>query len=81
MRTTIQLDPEVYEAARREAQRQNLSIARLLARLVEHGLQAATAPSPPTKRGGRFLAVTPASQDARVSSDQIQKLIDIQGIL
>ncbi len=81
MRTTIELDPDLHEAVRRQAQRQNLSLARLLGRLVEQGLRAASDQAPPTQKSGRFTVIAPATPDARVTSEQIQKLIDDEGIL
>lgn len=81
MRTTIELDPAVHESVRRQAQRQNLSMARLLGRLVEQGLRASTQSSAPTMRSGRFNVIAPAAPDARVSSDQVRKVIDDEGIL
>ena len=81
MRTTIELDPDLHESVRRQAQRQNLSMARLLGRLVEQGLRTATEPSPPTVRSGRFQVIAPATPQARVSSDQVHKVIDDEGIL
>lgn len=81
MRTTIELDPEVHESVRRQAQRQNLSVARLLGRLVEQGLRAATSEAPSSMCSGRFQVIAPATPEARVSSDQVHKLIDDEGIL
>ena len=83
MRTTIELDPDLHEAVRRQAQRQKLSMARLLGRLVEQGLQASTSTqlTPPTLRSGRFQVIAPGTPDARVSSDQVHKVIDEEGIL
>ena len=81
MRTTIELDPDLHESVRRQAQRQNLSIARLLGRLVAQGMRAATEPSPPNLRSGRFQVIAPAAPGVRVSSDQVYKVIDDEGIL
>ena len=81
MRTTIELDPAVHEYVRKQAQRQNLSMARLLGRLVEQGLRSTTPQVTPAVRSGRFQVVAPAVKDARVTSDQVQKLIDDEGIL
>jgi predicted DNA-binding ribbon-helix-helix protein len=80
-RTTIELDPAVHESVRKLAQRQNLSMARLLGRLVEQGLRATTEPVAPALRSGRFQVIGPAVQDARVTSDQVHKVIDDGGIL
>jgi len=82
MRTTIELPPALHESVRRQAMRQNISMARLLGQLVERGLGAATTESAPqSTRSGRFQVIAPADADARVSSDQVHKLIDEEGIL
>ena len=81
MRTTIELDPDLHETVRRQAQRQNLSLARLLGRLVEQGLRAGTEQALPTRKSGRFTVIAPATPGARVTSEQVQKLIDEEGIL
>ena len=81
MRTTIELDAHLHESVRRQAQRQNLPMARLLARLVERGLLASAEPSPPSLRSGRFQVIAPAAPDARVSSEQVHKVIDDEGLL
>lgn len=82
MRTTIELEPAVHESVRRQAQRQNVSMARLLGRLVEQGLRASTQPaSAPMMHSGRFQVIAPAMQGARVTSDRVQKVIDDEGIL
>lgn len=81
MRTTIELDPQLHETVRRQAQRQNLSMARVLGRLVERGLQASTQASPSSMRSGRFQVIPPGTPDARVSSEQVHKVIDDEGIL
>lgn len=81
MRTTIELDPALHETVRKQAQRQNLSMARLLGRLVEQGLRASMPPSAPTMRSGRFNVIAPATPQARVSSEQVHKVIDDEGLL
>ena len=43
MRTTIRLDDELFERLKREAQRQNLSLTRLINRVIEAGLDVAPA--------------------------------------
>ena len=81
MRTTIELDPAVHESVRKLAQRQNLSMARLLGHLVEQGLRATTEPVAPALRSGRFQVIGPAVPDARVTNEQVRKVIDDEGIL
>ena len=81
MRTTIEIEPALHESVRRQAQRQNLSMARLLGLLVERGMRAPAQTAQPSVRSGRFQVIAPAAPDARVSSEQVYKLIDDEGIL
>ena len=81
MRTTIELDPELHESVRRQALRQNTSMARLLGQLVQQGLRASADASLPSARSGRFSVIAPAASGAKVTSEQVHKLIDDEGIL
>jgi len=81
MRTTIDLDPQLHELVRRQAQREKLSMARLLGRLVEQGLRKSPNQSLPMVKSGRFQVTAPASPGARVTTEQVQKLIDEEGVL
>ncbi|MGC3987730.1 MAG: hypothetical protein QM777_25080 [Pseudorhodoferax sp.] len=81
MRTTIELDPAIHESVRRQALRQNMSMARLLGQLVQQGLRASTEAAPPSVRSGRFQAIAPAAAGAQVTSEQLHKLIDDEGVL
>jgi hypothetical protein len=82
MRTTLELDADLHALVQRRAQREGISMARLLGRLVAHGLRGAQADSAPaTQRSGRFTVLAPATDQARVSSDTVQKVIDEEGIL
>jgi hypothetical protein len=56
-------------------------MARLLGQLVEQGLRASTEAAPPSVRSGRFQAIAPASVGAQVTSEQLHKLIDDEGVL
>lgn len=81
MRTTIELDPALHESVRRQAQRQNISMARLLGQLVQQGLRASTDPAPPSVRSGRFQVIAPGAVGTQVTSEQLHKLIDDEGVL
>lgn len=82
MRTTIELDPGLHNLIQRQAQREGVSMARLLGRLVEQGLRGPQIDAlPSTQRSGRFTVLAPASANARVTSDAVQKVIDEEGIL
>lgn len=82
MRTTIELDEHLHALVQRQAQREGLSMARLLGRLVAQGLYGShSGDEPETQRSGRFTVLAPASPEARVSSDTVQKIIEAEGIL
>ena len=82
MRTTIELDEHLHALVQRQAQREGLSMARLLGRLVAQGLRGPAAGDTPTvQRSGRFTVLAPASAQARVATGTVQKVIDEEGIL
>ena len=82
MRTTIELDEHLHALVQRQAQREGLSMARLLGRLVAQGLHGpAPDAAPPVQRSGRFTVLAPASDQARVASSTVQKVIAEEGIL
>jgi len=81
MRTTIELSAELHEAVRRQALRQNTSLAKLLGQLVEQGLRSAADKATPSARSGRFQVIAPATPHAHVTSERLHKLIDEEGIL
>lgn len=82
MRTTIELDEQVHALVQRQAQREGLSMARMLGRLVAQGLYGSrSADEPVMQRSGRFTVLAPASREAHVSSEAVQKIIEEEGIL
>lgn len=81
MRTTIELDPALHETVRRQALRQNVSMAKLLGQLVQQGLHASTDPAPPSMRSGRFQVIAPGAAGVQVTSERMYKLIDDEGVL
>lgn len=82
MRTTLDITPETHESVRRLAQRQGVSMSRLLGLLVERGLQAQDEKQAlPTARSGRFQVIAAEPGQARVTQQCIQKVIDEEGIL
>jgi len=82
MRTTIELDEDLHTLVQRQAQREGLSMARLLGRLVAQGLRGLQAQgAPATQPSGRFTVLAPATPEACVSSAAVQKVIDEEGIL
>jgi negative regulator of replication initiation len=81
MRTTIELDESLHERMRRQAQREGISLARLLGRLVEHGADAPRKATVPTRKSDRFTVIAAAAPDARTTVSAVQKMIDEEGIL
>ncbi|MEW6168509.1 MAG: hypothetical protein AB1651_12555 [Pseudomonadota bacterium] len=81
MRTTIELDEELHERMRRQAQREGISLARLLGRMVERGAQISPAGRAPAGRSGRFKVIAAAAPGTRTASSAVQKVIDEEGIL
>jgi len=81
MRTTIELDESLHERMRRQAQREGISLARLLGRLVEHGADAPRKASVPTRKSDRFTVIAAAAPHARTTIGAVQKVIDEEGIL
>ncbi|MFT4104047.1 MAG: hypothetical protein QM674_24085 [Burkholderiaceae bacterium] len=81
MRTTIDLDPQLHARARRRAQREGISLGRMLGKLVEQGLQGAAAGVPAMQRSGRFTVLAPAAPHARGASAAVQQAIDEEGVL
>ncbi len=83
MRTTVDLEPQLHARVRRRAQREGISLGRMLGKLVEQGLQGVPANNEPPamQRSGRFTVLVPATPDAKVASAAIQQIIDDEGIL
>lgn len=83
MRTTIDLDPQLHAQVRRRAQREGLSLGRMLDKLVKQGMQqgADATDEPILQRSERFIALIPATQSAKVASVTVQQVIDEEGIL
>jgi hypothetical protein len=81
MRTTIELDKQSHERLRRQAQRQGISLARLLGKLVESAERIAGNEPVPEIRSGRFRTIAGIRPGARTASHVVQKVIDEEGIL
>jgi hypothetical protein len=71
MRTTIRLDDELLERLKREAQRQNISLTRLINRVIEAGLETA-----PARRKRAFRQQVFSMGVPRVSLDKALALAD-----
>jgi hypothetical protein len=81
VRTTIELSDALHERLRRQSQRDDIPLARLLGSLVERGLQADIMQAPPKRQSGRFMVLAPAATGARVTASAVQKAIDETGVL
>ncbi|MFT4197465.1 MAG: hypothetical protein QM601_06065 [Pseudoxanthomonas sp.] len=83
MRTTIDLEPQLHARVRRRAQREGLSLGRMLGKLVEQSMQSAPSggEAPAMQRSGRFAVLVPTVQDAKVASAVVQQAIDDEGVL
>lgn len=81
MRTTIEMEESLHEQVRRRAQREGLSLSRMLGKLVGQALRQGEEATVPTQRSGRFEVIAPATPDARATSSAVQKVMDEEGIL
>lgn len=80
MRTTIEMNDGLHEHMRRQAQRENISLARLLGRLVEQAANAAAQDNLLSQRSGRFTVIAGGAGTC-TKSQKVQKVIDEEGIL
>ena len=81
MRTTIEMEEGLHEQVRRRAQREGLSVSRMLGKLVGQALRQNEEATVPTQRSGRFEVIAPAAPRARATSSAVQKVMDEEGIL
>ena len=81
VRTTIELSDALHERLRRQSQRDDIPLARLLGSLVERGLQADIVQAPPKRQSGRFVVLAPATMGPWVTASAVQKAIDEPGAL
>lgn len=81
MRTTLEIDEDVFQAAREHAAREGKSLGAVISALAREALRrppvAQTLRSPP-KRGGRF-AVLPA-RDEVITLEHVRRLQDDEGV-
>jgi hypothetical protein len=80
MRTTLNLDADVFAAARARAQRERLSLGEAVSRLVRDGLQATAQDrlSPGAPPRSRYT-VLPA-RDEIITSEHVYHLMEQEGI-
>jgi hypothetical protein len=79
MRTTLNIEDDVLQAAKELAQREGSTAGRVLSALARHGLrsQAPVAEGQPTTRGGVPLL---ASRGEIVTLDRVRGLMDEEGV-
>lgn len=70
MRTTVSLDDDVLELAKRQAKLRGVSLGRALSDLVRRGLSAAT---PAQDRDGLVIFVLPADSPV-VTTEEVRRL-------
>jgi len=73
MRTTVNLDDDVYEAARSLAESEKESLGRVLSRLARRGLVPARKPS---RRRGGFPVVALPPDSPPVTSETVRRALD-----
>ena len=74
MRTTIALDDDVFELARRQAKLRGVSLGKAVSDLVRRGLSA---PTPSRDQGGLVVFELPADSPT-VTTDDVRR-IDVEG--
>lgn len=78
MRTTVTLDPDVYETALRMAQASGASLGKVLSELARRGLRP---PSPARPSGKRFATFPVPAGTPSMSSRQIEEFLEDEGRL
>ena len=75
MRTTIEMSDDLHECMRRQAQREGISLAKLLGRMVETAVTFSQSVSTTHQRSGRFTVIA-GEPGAHTESQAVQKAID-----
>lgn len=78
MRTTVNLDEDIYDLAREQARRQKISIGEAISALVRQGLRAQSRPAFIGVPRSRF-ALLPA-RDEVITSEHVRTLMEQEGI-
>jgi hypothetical protein len=80
MRTTLDIDPEVLQAAKELGRQQGRTAGEVLSELARQGLRAAAAPSSPDSPA-RFFGFRPINANgAPVTNETIDRLRDESGV-
>ena len=81
MRTTLDIDEDVLQAAKEHAAREHKSVGTVISALARESLRRPALPSPRSgsrRRGGRF-AVLPR-RDEVITLDHVRSLRDAEGV-
>ena len=79
MRTTLEIDDDVFAFARGQAQREHIAVGEMISRLAREGMSTqATRRSQPAKPKSKF-ALLPA-RDEIITTQHVCHLMDQQGI-
>ncbi len=77
MRTTLDIEDDVLQAAKELARREGSTAGRILSRLARQGLSSTAQTSPQRLRSG--VPVIPSRGDI-ITIERIQKLMDEEGV-
>lgn len=82
MRTTLDLEADALMAAKELARLENVSLGKVVSRLIRQALTAEVAPAPPVADVAQSVTgfVPFASRGSLVSNDLIDRLRDDQGL-
>jgi hypothetical protein len=72
MRTTLQIEDDVYQAARSLARAEGKSVGEIISRLVRRGL----APRPRSRRKGSFPVFTVSPTARPFTSEMVRRALD-----
>lgn len=79
MRTTLNIDEDVFLAAKEVAARERISIGEAVTRLIRRGLNQNAASDPPQQRlRGRF-ALLPV-RDEVITAEHVREIMEREGI-
>lgn len=76
MRTTVTLDPDIYEAAMQMSQTSGKRLGQVLSELARRGLQ----PPPARKQSRRFPTFEIPADAPMISVAKLQRIIDEEGL-
>jgi hypothetical protein len=83
MRTTLDIDPDVLEAAKELAAKEKSTAGRVISEIFRRGIQASRTPATTTHKGSfevkNGIPLMPSRGDL-VTSERIRKIMDEEGI-